>query len=179
MGTGKTTLGEALERSAGGRVSFLPEGCEFVDLDKAIEQREGLTVRRIFELRGEEAFRAIEADMLRELGSRENIIIACGGGTPCHGDNMGWMNSRGLTVLLEASPDVLLRRLLAAQEQRPLLAGMNAAGLAEFIVAKQKERAQWYRQARVVFPSDNLECEEEIAASLTAFGEMLAGEGYI
>lgn len=179
MGTGKTTLGEALRRSAGGRMSFLPEGCVFADLDHAIEQREGMSVRRIFELKGERAFRNIEADMLRELGARENIIIACGGGTPCQGDNMEWMNARGLTVLLEASQPVLLRRLLAAQDQRPLLAGMNARELEAFVDAKQRERSRWYRRAKVIFPSDLLESEEEIAESVKAFGEMLERQEHI
>lgn len=179
MGTGKTTLGEALRRSAGGRMSFLPEGCAFVDLDHAIELREGMTVRRIFELRGEEAFRHMEAGMLRDLAARDNIIIACGGGTPCQGDNMEWMNGHGLTVLLEASPDVLLRRLLAAQDQRPLLAGMNAGELRTFIEAKQRERSRWYGLAQVRFPSDRLECEEDIASSVKAFGEMLVRHGHI
>ena len=86
---------------------------------------------------------------------------------------MEWMNSRGLTVLLEASPHVLLRRLLAAQEQRPLLSGMNPAELEAFIDDRQRERALWYGQAHVRFPSDLLENEAEIAASVEAFGQLL------
>lgn len=179
MGTGKTTLGEALRRSAGGVASFLPAGCAFADLDHVIEAREGMSVRRIFELKGEEAFRRMEAETLRELGNRDNIIIACGGGTPCQGDNMEWMNSRGLTVLLEASEAVLLRRLLQARDQRPLLAGMTAAELGRFITAKQQERSRWYGMAQVRFPSDLLESEEEIAGSVKAFGEMLSRRGHI
>lgn len=179
MGTGKTTLGEALGAAASAPGSYLPPRCRYVDLDSYIEQREGMSVRALFKLRGESEFRRLETEALRELGTSEDTIVGCGGGTPCHSGNMEWMNSHGLTVLLEATSDVLLRRLLDAQEQRPLLAGMDAAALGRFIVSKQQERERWYGMAQVRFPSDRLESEVEIAGSVEAFGDLLRGCGHL
>lgn len=179
MGSGKTTLGEALGRIAGDVSSFLPAGCRYVDLDHHIEEREGMSVREIFRARGEAAFRRLEAETLRELSGSDDIIVGCGGGTPCHSGNMEWMNARGLTVLLEASHATLLRRLLEAQEQRPLLAGLSPEELAGFISAKLDERAPWYGMARVRFGSDRLESVGEIADTVEAFGLMLKQAGHL
>lgn len=138
-----------------------------------------MSVREIFRVRGEEAFRRLEAEALRELGSGDDIIVGCGGGTPCHSGNMEWMNTRGLTVLLEASHATLLRRLLEAQEQRPLLAGLSPEELAGFISAKLDERAPWYGMARIRFGSDRLESAAEIADTVEAFGRMLEQAGHL
>ena len=165
MGSGKTTLGEALGRIAGDVSSFLPAGCRYADLDRHIEEREGMSVREIFRMRGEEAFRRLEAEALRELGSGDDI--------------MEWMNTRGLTVLLEASHATLLRRLLEAQEQRPLLAGLSPEELADFISAKLDERAPWYGMARIRFGSDRLESAAEIVDTVKAFGRMLEQAGHL
>ncbi len=179
MGCGKTTLGEALGRIAGDASSFLPADCRYLDLDRLIEQRERMSVRRIFQEKGESGFRSLEAEILRQAASVENVIVGCGGGTPCHGDNMDWMNAHGLTVLLEASEDVLVRRLLEAQEQRPLLAGLTPDELASFVSEKLLDRAHWYGMAQQRFSSDRLESPKEIADTVTEFGRMLMRVGHI
>lgn len=170
MGSGKTTLGRALERHA---AECGAGALEYVDLDELIERHEGMSVREIFSARGEAYFRELESRMLRGLAGRDNVVVGCGGGTPCHRHNMEWMNANGLTVLLEAGHDTLLRRLLEAQEQRPLLAGMDAAQVSAFIEAKQRERAPYYERAAVRFCSDRLENAAEIALSCRLFFEML------
>lgn len=73
MGCGKSTLGRALGRAT---------SMEFIDLDHYIETRYHKNVREIFATEGEERFRDMERRMLREVGEFENVIIACGGGTP-------------------------------------------------------------------------------------------------
>lgn len=172
MGSGKSTLGRALGARPGWR---------YVDLDDFMEERHGMTVREMFGRHGEQWFRAEESRMLREaaeMGPASGagvLVVGCGGGTPCHGDNMDWMNSRGLTVLLQASDEVLLRRLTEAQEQRPLLAGMDACALAEFIRTRQAERAGYYGRAAMRICSDRLESEEQIEDTVREFMEM-AGE---
>ena len=174
MGAGKTTLGRALEaceaESPMAGIGHRP--LRYIDLDEFIERRRGCSVREIFEAEGEAAFRRLESEALREVAEADDVIIGCGGGTPCTPGNMEWMNARGITVRLQASPGVLLRRLLEAQGQRPLLQGMSETELAGFIDRKQREREPWYSQARITFPSDLLESEEEIAASCAAFRAM-------
>lgn len=70
-GSGKTSIGSAAAKKM---------GREFVDIDIAIEAREGRTVPEIFREGGEAAFRALESAMIAEQGKRTGIVIATGGG---------------------------------------------------------------------------------------------------
>lgn len=160
MGCGKTTLGRAVAKVA---------DVEFIDLDLYIENRFRRPVKDIFAERGEDGFRIIERNMLHEVAEFENVIVACGGGTPCFFDNMEYMNSRGLTVLLEASPDCLHRRLCKGKAKRPLIAGMSDDEIAAFTRRSLESRMAFYSQSRMVFPSDLLENRAEIDVSVGRF----------
>ncbi len=166
MGSGKTTLGRALAARF--------DGARYVDLDEEVERSAGMSVREIFSSRGESCFRELEREALRRFAGERGLIVGCGGGTPCQPGNMDLMNSTGLTVLLRASDEVLLRRLLEAQAQRPLLNGMDPAALAGFIRTEQLRREPFYGQATLEFPSDLLESEEEVGASCEAFARQVS-----
>lgn len=175
MGAGKSTLGRALgEAASQGQLASVPHGSVYVDLDDYIEASEGMSVAEIFAAVGEDGFRRREAQALRQVAARDNVIVGCGGGTPCHCGNMDWMLARGTTVLLEASVPVLLRRLLEAQQQRPLLRGLTPAQLSAFIDKTLAGRAPWYTRAACRFGSDFLESEAEIRDSVTRFDAMLS-----
>ncbi len=166
MGSGKTTLGRALAaRNPGSR---------YVDLDDEVEREAGMTVREIFDRHGEARFRQLETEALRRFAGEPNLIVGCGGGTPCQPGNMELMNSTGLTVVLRASESVLTRRLLEAQARRPLLDGLDEAGIRDFVRTEQRRREPFYSAARLEFPSDLLENEAEIAASCDAFLRLIA-----
>ena len=160
MACGKTTFGRALARRI---------GYDFIDLDFYIEQRFRRSVRQIFADSGEEEFRRLEASMLREAGEFENVVVACGGGTPCFFDNMEYMNSRGTTVWLQASVRRTVERLLRAVGKRPLTAQVSPEELPAFIESHLKEREPYYSQAKLRFASDRLESERQIDASVDAF----------
>lgn len=75
MGAGKTTVGEAFARL---------KGMPLVDTDHLIEERAGMTISRIFETKGESAFREIETAVLEALlADTERKVISVGGGLPC------------------------------------------------------------------------------------------------
>lgn len=162
MGCGKTTLGSALAEAT---------GREFVDLDHCIEAHCGCSVTEIFAERGEAGFRELESAMLSRVARMENVIVACGGGTPCFGLNMNLMNRSGLTVWLNAGHEVLLRRLLEAQASRPLIAGKPADELSRFIDESLERRRPYYSRAAATFPSDELENRQEIDRSVARFIE--------
>ncbi len=166
MGSGKTTLGRAVaERRA---------SIDFIDLDDYIEASQGKSISRIFAESGEEGFRAIERAALRELAERPgSALIACGGGTPCHFDNMDYMNARGTTVLLEASMATLKRRLLLQRAARPLIADLSDAELVDFIAANLAKRMAHYGKASITFGSDRLETEDEVEATASDFIRLL------
>ena len=103
MGSGKTTVGKALSKET---------GMMFYDLDWYIESRMRKTVSQIFAEKGEEGFRKIEHNMLHEVAEFEDVIISCGGGTPCFFDNMDYLNQQGDVVYLKATPETLYKHLL-------------------------------------------------------------------
>lgn len=160
MGCGKTTLGNALAPLTGLR---------FVDLDDYIESREGMKISEIFASRGEAAFRDMERQALAEVAAMEDVIVGCGGGTPCRPGAMELMNARGTTVYLDASFPRLLERLKEGRAKRPLIASLDDEELARFITSSLETRMPYYSLASESFPSDRLEDEEQIAESCNAF----------
>lgn len=93
------------------------------------------SISDLFAERGEDGFRLLEQKMLHEAGEFENVLIACGGGTPCFFDNMDYMNHTGETVFLDVCPEVLFRRLKIAKAKRPLLANKTDEELMQVITS--------------------------------------------
>lgn len=141
MGAGKTTLGKRLARK---------KGFGFIDLDDKIEQMENRTIHQIFEEEGEAYFRNKEAECLRSLTGKDNLVIATGGGTPCYHGNMDWMNEEGLTIYLKLTAEALMSRLSGSTSVRPLLKGMNQEELLIYIRSKLQEREEYYLQSAIV-----------------------------
>ena len=164
MGAGKTTVGRALAKET---------GMQFYDLDWYIEGRMHKTVAQLFAERGEEGFRRIEHNMLHEAAEFEDVIISCGGGTPCFFDNMEYMNAQGDTVYLKAEPDVLCAHLKMGKIKRPLLEGKSDEELRAFITSQLAQREQYYMQAKHVFDVSLLDNFEKIHASVAQLRELL------
>ena len=155
MGAGKTTVGRALSREL---------GIPFYDLDWYIESRMRKTVKQLFDERGEEGFRRIERNMLHEVAEFENVIISCGGGTPCFFDNMDYMNGQGETVYLQASPDVLYNHLKMGKTREELLV---------FIKEQLKQREPYYSQARHILNVDLMDNYDKIKISVQNVRQLL------
>lgn len=151
---------------------------EFIDLDIYIEARFRHSVKELFALRGEDGFRTIERNMLHEVGEFEDVIVACGGGTPCYFDNMEYMNERGITVLLNASHEALMRRLTipSAKNKRPIIADKSNEELSQFISDAIAARAQHYNKAALHFDSSYLESVEEVAHSTQTLASLIENQ---
>lgn len=160
MACGKTTFGKALATET---------NRTFIDLDFYIEQRFHTSISDIFAAEGEESFRRKESAMLREVGEFENVIISCGGGTPCFGDNMDYMLSRGLVIFLEASEDTIIRRLSINSSRRPLMAHKSKEEMRSAVKAGLAARLQVYSRAHIRFSGDRLENKLEIDQSVISF----------
>ena len=165
MGCGKSTMGRA--------VSALT-GVPFIDLDNYIEQRFHITVKEIFAQRGEGGFRDVERRMLQEVADFEDVIVACGGGTPCFFDNMEYMNTHGTTVFLNTPIDRLHSRLMRGRHKRPLIADKDDEELMTFIKEALAKRMEHYSKAQITFSSERLENKSEIANTAREFAELLA-----
>ena len=161
-GSGKTTLGRALAAHFG-----LP----FLDLDAAVVARAGQDVPAIFRAHGEAGFRALEAEVLRDVLARpEALVLATGGGTPCFHHNLAALQARSFTLWLDVPVPVLATRLAAAAETagRPLLAaaGPPEKWLRETLAA----RNQFYAQALLHCP--------DATASVAGLAARLATAGF-
>lgn len=111
-GCGKSTIGRYLAK----RWS-LP----FVDVDMAIEERIGCTIREFFAKEGESRFRDVEQEVLAELLARpEKMVVATGGGAVLRAENRQQLAAYAQVVYLSASPHEIARRL-QRDTQRPLL----------------------------------------------------------
>jgi shikimate kinase len=164
MGAGKTTIGKALSKEL---------GVIFYDLDWYIESRMRKTVSQIFAERGEEGFRKIEYNMLHEVAEFENVIISCGGGTPCFFDNMEYLNQQGQVVYLKASPEVLYKHLQMARVERPLIKGKSQEELLTFIREQLEKREPFYSKARYTLDVNLMDNYDKIKISVAKLREML------
>lgn len=165
MGSGKTTIGKALSKET---------GMMFYDLDWYIESRMHKTVSQIFAERGEEAFRKMEYNMLHEVAEFEDVIISCGGGTPCFFDNMDYLSRQGDVVYLKASPDTLYKHLLMAKVERPLLKDKTQDELIDYITTHLAEREPYYQKAHHVLNVDVLDNYDKIKDSVAQLRQMLS-----
>ena len=165
MGSGKTTVGKALSKET---------GMMFYDLDWYIESRMRKTVSQIFAERGEEGFRQIEYNMLHEVAGFEDVIISCGGGTPCFFDNMDYLNQQGDVVYLKATPETLYKHLMMAKVERPLLKNKSPEELIAYITEHLKERSPFYEKARYSLDVNVLDNYDKIAISVERIKTLLA-----
>jgi len=140
MGSGKTTAGKKI-------ASLL--GWTFIDLDKKIEEHEGKSIPEIFAQNGENYFRKVESEVLKDIQNQSDVVISTGGGTPCHGNNMEFMLETGLTLYLKLTPGQLKSRLINSKGERPLIKNLDEAGLFVFINGKLAEREIFYNRAEV------------------------------
>ena len=109
MGTGKSTLGKTLSKNM---------QKPFIDLDSEIEKTGGNSVSEIFDRDGEERFREMETEQLKQYSES---VVACGGGIVLKLENRHFIKENGIAILLTASMGELSQRL-SDSDNRPLLA---------------------------------------------------------
>ncbi len=164
MGAGKTTVGKALSKEL---------GITFYDLDWYIESRRRKTVPQIFAEQGEEGFRNIERNMLHEVAEFENVVISCGGGTPCFFDNMDYMNQQGQVVFLRCEPEVLRKHLMMGKTERPLLKGKSPEELIAFIKEQLEKRETYYNKAQYTVDVSLMDDYEKIKITIGKIRDIL------
>ena len=162
MGSGKSAVAKRLSAA----LNF-----EKLDLDSVIEDSEGKPITEIFLESGEIYFRKQEGLLLKEIiKTKKNIVLATGGGTPCYGNLMEFLKSKEdvLTVYLNASVDLLTKRLLTEKEHRPIISHLkNEAQLNDFIRKHLFERAFYYNQSQLRLNTDSLS-EDEVVEQIVA-----------
>lgn len=168
MGSGKSTVGPILANAI---------GYGFADLDEHIERRAGKTIPEVFEQDGEDAFRALEAALLRETTERPYVVVALGGGALVADENRRLARTYGTVIYLHVPTDQLVRRLRRGSTERPLLT--DAAGepldvqdLRAQIEAMLDERLPLYHEAaHVIVDVGDRRVEDTVEAVLAALRE--------
>ena len=111
MGAGKTTIGRSLAKRL---------GRGFIDTDKEIEARTGVSIPTIFEIEGEDGFRKRESQVIAELSAQHGRVIGTGGGSVLRPENRANMRAGGFVIYLNVPPQMLWERT-RHDRNRPLL----------------------------------------------------------
>ncbi len=154
MGCGKSTVGRLLAGRYGRR---------FVDMDSYIEQRAGMPVSAIFEQFGEADFRRREREACAALAAERGLVVAAGGGALVDSENARVLSATGDIVLLEVTPEEVLRRL-EGDTTRPLLMRPDRERAVRELLAA---RLPLYRRA-AAFTVDGCRAPEAVAADIFA-----------
>ena len=145
MACGKSSVGRRLSQAL---------NMEFLDTDELIEEKEGITVSKIFAECGEAAFRAMETECLKDLLDKEKppFVLSVGGGLPIREENRRLLSQIGTVVYLKVSAETVFMRV-RNDTSRPLLQTPNPRGR---IMDLMSARKQFYEDAAdVVLEADD------------------------
>lgn len=143
MGTGKSTVSRELKSKTG-----MPE----IDMDQYIVDKENMSISEIFEKFGEDYFRTVETECLKEILNNTGVIVSCGGGVVVKDENVTYMKDKGKIVLLTATPETVFERVRYSNS-RPIL---NNNMSVEFIAGlMEKRRERYLAVADVIIETDN------------------------
>ncbi len=151
MGSGKSTLGRRVADTV-----LVP----FFDTDQIIESQTGMNIMDIFSTHGEDYFRHLESDILRQTSFYPKSINATGGGLPCFEENMSWMNQHGITVYLEWSDDGIKTHLMQIRNSRPLLFSYSDIDAEHKIKDLLKLRKPVYEQSAITLEMSGKEDDD-------------------
>ena len=147
MGVGKSTIGKILAK----KLNY-----KFIDIDKIIEMKEGLSIALIFKNKTESYFRKIEAEVtLLEL-KKTNSVISLGGGAFMNNSIRKNVKKLSKSIWLDVSIEELIKRL-KNNRQRPLLYGKNTNETVKKIYFKRKK---FYNEADFRVKCDSLRSGE-------------------
>ena len=163
MGVGKSTVGRRLARRLG-----LP----FVDSDAAIEDAAGLSPAEVFERYGEQDFRDGERRLVARLIEGSVRVIATGGGAFLDPRTRDLLNSRAITVWLDAPVDILAERT-SRRDTRVQLRNGDPKSTLERLA---NERRKSYEQAHIHVKSGAGAHKDVVEAIVRAIGDHLARE---
>jgi shikimate kinase len=154
-GTGKSTVGRRLARIL---------GVPFADTDELVEQATGCTVPELFETRGEDAFRAIEADTIASALERFDGVLALGGGAVTTPRMRATIAASGVPVVRLQAPITVLTARVGDARTRPLLRSGPSERLAE--LAAEREPA--YQDVATMTVGTDQRTPGQVAATIAA-----------
>ena len=147
MGTGKSVVGKKLAEKL---------KRDFLELDDSIEAKEKMSIKDIFEKKGEPYFRSVEKEVAKEASLRKNIVISAGGGAIVDEENFKNLKNSGDIICLKASPETILKRTKNLKT-RPLLNVSDPKARIQELLLK---REPYYNKADFSIDTDNITAEQ-------------------
>jgi XRE family aerobic/anaerobic benzoate catabolism transcriptional regulator len=164
-GAGKSTLGRKLAKQI---------GWSFVELNKEIEQENGLSVAEIIALYGQEGFRRMEQTALGQLLARkEPVVLATGGGIVSEPLTFDLILSSFYTVWLKAEPEEHMARVRRQGDLRPMADDRSAMAELRTILLS---REPLYARASAVVDTAGQTVDAAAARLLGAVAPVLSPE---
>ncbi|HZK39943.1 MAG TPA: shikimate kinase [Atribacterota bacterium] len=154
MGTGKSAVAKELARKL---------KMEFIDMDRIIEERRGMSIADVFAGHGEKYFREQENKLVKELSKKENTVIATGGGTLLSSDNARMLGQRGQIICLYADSQTIYNRV-NKKNNRPLLKRENVLSEINRLLEERKEA---YNNFTIKIDTTNLNVQEVADKTIT------------
>lgn len=143
MGSGKSTVGKLLARN----LSY-----PFIDTDHEIVKREKRSINKIFETDGEDYFRNLETQVLKDLDPSSKMIVATGGGIVLRSENREIMSNKGIVFFLDTPVEQIAKRL-EGDTERPLL---KNSPLEERLNTLLDQRYEFYKDKSIRLDADML-----------------------
>jgi shikimate kinase len=169
--SGKTTLGKALAERL---------GMEFVDADELVEQRHQMTIKEIFEKKGESVFRLWECDAIAGIAKLDGHVIATGGGAVLRYKNIRNLKRNSVVVFLSVCPDTAFERIQRDPKSRSRRPALTPKDPHTEVSEQYRMREPIYRGVAdiVIDTTDHTvaRCVEQILTKLKEF-KIGAGEG--
>ena len=134
-------------------------GYFFIDTDREIVKEQGCTISEIFKYGGEICFRDLETNMLQQLQSKQNLVIATGGGMVMRQENRNLMQNLGTRVYLKVGLEELIRRL-KKDKKRPLLQEVRPI---ERITEMLEQRKSIYEEAECIVDTTDLSPQQMVS----------------
>lgn len=163
MASGKTEISRCLAQAL---------GYAWVDTDEQIEKKMQMPIRDIFAQYGEQYFRDLETEIIREIAQSDRTVISTGGGVVLRRENIDLLRSTG--VILNLAPDfsVITDRIRDAAATRPLMNGKSIDEIEKIF----NERRVFYNNCDYQIRVNNEKTAAEHAEEIL---NMLKGEGLL
>jgi shikimate kinase len=136
--TGKTTIGKIISKEL---------NMDFIDADDELVKQQGEPISEIVEKHGWDYFRDKESDVLKEISSRKNYVVATGGGVILKKENIDCMKKNGTVIWLRANPDTVKNRMLKDEKTEQSRPSLTSKGLIDEIKETIETRNPLYTEA--------------------------------
>ena len=158
MGVGKSTIGRLLAK----KLRF-----KFIDVDRLIERQEKRSIKKIFDVDGEEYFRKIEEKVTLKILKNKSSIIALGGGAFINNEIRKEIIKNCCSIWLNLSLELLIKRY-KRNNKRPLLEGKNLESEVKKILQSRKKI---YALANFKINCDNMNKKDVVQKILDLYAK--------